>query len=176
MAEKIKMTSAEYFKLPETNQKMELIEGELIVAPSPVPKHQKVAFALAKFLDQLKPNGQVIIAPMDVEFDIEDVYQPDIFWIAEDGKALETEGNYIGAPDLIVEVLSPGTAKYDKGKKFNVYEKYGVREYWLADPEGAYLEVWILKDKKFARLGVFDKDDTFDSPALGKKVELKGIF
>jgi Uma2 family endonuclease len=178
MAEKIKqrMTAAEFLQLPETMQKMELIEGELIVSPSPVLRHQKIVFAIAKLLDSLKPNGLVVVSPMDVEFDINDVYQPDTFWIAESGKAVEVEGHIVGAPDLIVEVLSPSTAKYDKKQKFNTYEKFGVREYWMADPDGEYIEVWVLKNKKFARLGIFDKDENFDSQALGKNVVLKDVF
>lgn len=176
MAEKIKMTSVEYFKLPETMQKTELIEGELIVSPSPVNQHQRIVRRLAKLLDSLIPDGEILFSPADVEFELSEVYQPDIFWVSESGKAIESGGHYVGAPDLIVEVLSPGTAKYDKGKKFNIYEKHGVREYWMADPEGEYLEVWALQEEKFTRLGVFDKDDSFDSPALGKKVGLKDIF
>ena len=178
MAEKIKqrMTAAEFLQLPETMQKMELIEGELIVAPSPVSQHQRISGNINALLRAIRPNGEVFYSPMDVKFDLDEVYQPDIFWIAEEGQAIDKGGYFAGAPDLIVEVLSPSTAKYDRKQKFNTYEKFGVREYWMADPDGDYLEVWVLSDKKFTRLGIFDKDDNFDSQALGKNIVRKDVF
>jgi Uma2 family endonuclease len=178
MAEKIKqrMTAEEFLKLPETMQKMELIEGELIVFSTPIIQHQRILGKLMFLVDKLKPHGEVLPAPLDVYFDENNVLQPDVLWVAENGKAVEVEGRYAGAPDLIVEVLSPSTAKYDKKQKFNIYEKFGVREYWMADPDAEYLEVWVLKNKKFSRLGVFDKDDNFYSQPLGKNVVLKDIF
>jgi Uma2 family endonuclease len=77
------------------------------------------------------------------------------------------DGYWYGAPDLVIEVLSPSTAYRDRRTKFNLYQQHGVREYWLADPEGEYIEVYLLENGLFVRQGAFGKQDSFVSPVLG---------
>jgi Uma2 family endonuclease len=173
---KIRMTAAEYRQLPITNNMQELINGELIVPPSPMTPHQRIVLKLAWLLRESIPNGEIFIAPMDVYFDEDNVLQPDVFWVAEDGQCIERDGYFYGAPELVVEVHSPSTAKQDKQTKFDIYEKHAVKEYWMADPVGSVLEVWQRKDEAFQRLGVFGEGDRFTSRALGKELKLKGIF
>lgn len=168
------ITSDEFALLPETMTPTQLIEGELIVSPSPVPSHQKKIFRLAKLVDRLKPNGEVILAPMDVELDEYNTFQPDIFWVAENGKCIETETGYKGAPDLVIEVLSDSTARLDRGKKFRKYQEHGVREYWIVGE--SVLEVWVLRNAHFVQQGDYGEDESFHSPVLNTTVELKGIF
>ena len=78
-------------------------------------------------------------------------------------------GGYHGPPELAVEVLSPSTSRHDKTVKFLLYEKSGVREYWIVDPDHQQMEVWQLTDGEYELFGIFRTDDTFNSPALGSQ-------
>jgi Uma2 family endonuclease len=175
-----RMTAAEFFELPETTQITELIDGELIVSPSPIKPHQDVSGNLYFLLRLLhsKIGGTVQYAPMDVHLDDENVTQPDVFWVSDSNEKCKVgEDNYWhGPPDLIVEILSPGTTRQDKVTKFALYERHGVREYWIADPKYKNLEVWSLVDGKYTRLGLFSGNDTFISTVLGQTIEVKIIF
>ena len=175
-------TAAEFAQLPETTQPTELINGEIVVSPSPRALHQKVVFELAKRIEAAAGKGEVLIAPMDVYLDSDNVVQPDVFWVTgEDSLCKLGEDDYWhGAPDLIVEVISPGSTRTDKVTKFELYEKHGVVEYWLADPEAQTLEVWVRtgEDKEtYTRQGVYTNSDSFTSVLLASKtLSLKGIF
>lgn len=94
------------------------------------------------------------------------VVQPELFWIAENSLCRDAETHFVGAPSLIVEVLSPSTAKRDKIQKFRLYEKCGVSEYWLVDIDELYIEVGSLKDDKYACIGRYTSDEVFVSPIL----------
>ncbi len=85
------------------------------------------------------------------------------------------QGDLRGAPDLVIEVLSPGTARRDKKDKFSLYEKHGVREYWIIDPSEKLLEVWQLRDGRFSRLDVFGPGDPFTSLLLGP-IDVKALL
>lgn len=174
-----KITAAEFFELPEQPgfPIVELIDGEIIMSASPIPKHQRISLRLALILDTLKPNGEVFTAPLDVHLDDSNVLEPDIMWIsAHESSAIIGERHIIGAPDLVVEVFSPSTLKRDKTQKFTLYEKHGVREYWMVDLETEQVEVWANSAKGFERVGVVGKSGTFTSPALGKPVDLTPVF
>jgi Uma2 family endonuclease len=178
----IKMTAAEFRNLPETNTPEQLIDGEIVVSPSPVKVHQDAVGNIYFFLRQLSVQNRIVgtvqIAPMDVYFDDENVTQPDVFWVssANEKCKLGEDGYWYGAPDLIVEVLSPSTTRQDKVTKFELYERHGVREYWIVDPQYRNVEVWALLDSKYARLGQFYPADRFTSPVLGQELEVKEIF
>jgi len=166
--ERIRMTVEEFKQLPETNLPTELIDGELIVMPAPKDDHQKLILPIGSYLRQIVPGGEVRVAPTDVWLG-EDCVQPDVFWVSgpESKCKLGEDGYGYGAPDLVVEVLSPSTAYRDRRTKFNLYQQHGVREYWLADPEGQYIEVYFLESGNFVRQGAFGKVDSFISPVLG---------
>ncbi|MFN8375217.1 MAG: Uma2 family endonuclease [Anaerolineae bacterium] len=159
-ATRIRMTAQEFFELPETNTPTELLEGDIIVSPSPVPLHQRIIGLIYTLLTKLIPNGEVFFAPIDVYFDEDNVPQPDVVWVAAESKCIVGEKRLIGPPDLIVEVFSPGTVRTDKKKKFRLYQKYGVREYWMVDPVEQYVEVWQHDGEKFIPAGVFEIGDT----------------
>lgn len=176
----IRMTAAEFMELPETTQITELIDGELVVSPSPIKLHQDVSGNLHFLLRQLykKIGGTVQYAPMDVHLDDENVVQPDIFWVSDKNEKCKVgeDGYWHGPPDLIVEILSPGTARQDKVTKFALYERHGVREYWIADPKYRNIEVWSLVEGKYTRVGLFSANDSFKSPVLGQTIDAKDIF
>lgn len=178
-ATQTRLTAAEFEQLPETNTPTELIAGEVIMTPAPKYAHQKTVFVLAKLIEQLGPGGITCIAPIDVYLDEANVVQPDVFWVGgEESRAqLGDDGYWHGAPDLVVEVLSPATARHDKREKFNLYEKHGTREYWLVEPEAEYIEVWQLVEGRYRRQGIFGPENSFQSTVLGnQKVELSVVF
>lgn len=173
-----RMTAAEFKQLPESSEHIELLDGEIIMSPTPKYKHQRLIFPLARLLDQLTDRGTVVISPMDVYLDDENVVQPDVFWVSgpESLCQLGDDDYWHGAPDLVIEVLSPGTALRDKTVKFDLYEKHGVREYWLIDPEARYVEVWRLENGEFQRVGVYGSADRFESPVLNQAVNVTVLF
>jgi Uma2 family endonuclease len=179
MAEQVKtrMTADEFSQLPETNQPTELINGELIVSPSPLVCHQLSSSQFFRLIDGLKPNGTLFYSPMDVYFDQENIPQPDLIWVAETSRCVIGEKRLEGPPDLIVEILSPGTSRMDRREKFQLYERYGVSEYWMVDPLEKYVEVYRWVGGRYDRLGIFGEGDTLISAALGgKTVSLTGVF
>ncbi len=163
---KTEMTAAEFLDLPETNKIVELINGEVVVAPSPVDRHQQVSGNLYFSLRQQIPSGTWRFAPADVYLDEYNVVQPDLFWIGDDNDHCHlVDGKYWrGAPDLVIEVLSPGTTRQDRDVKYRLYEAGGVREYWIVDAAESYVEVYRLTAGQFARYGIFGVDEQFVSP------------
>jgi Uma2 family endonuclease len=177
MVEKFRMTADEVFELPESNNLIELLDGELIVSPPPLVIHQRLIGDTYVLLRQIVPNGTVFLAPIAVYLDDDNVPEPDIVWVAANSKCVVTEKRLEGPPDLIVEVLSPGTARRDRKDKFNLYEKYGVREYWMFEPQEQYAEIYRLENNAFVRQGVYGPDESFVSAALGDKtVDLSNLF
>jgi Uma2 family endonuclease len=178
MIERTKMSLAEFKLLPESLEHIELINGELVVSPVPVNSHQNLLGDIYSYLKQIKPNGKVVLSPSDVYFANETVLQPDIFGVREGSKdcQIQDDDYWHGAPDLVVEVLSPATAKRDKTTKYELYQSNGVQEYWIADPYNETLEAYTLENKVYRKLGVFGKEDSFDSPVLGKAVDMSLVF
>lgn len=179
-ATQTRISAAEFAQLPETNIPTELIDGEVIVSPTPRNTHQKLVYGLAKLIEKLAAGkGAINISPLDVYLDEYNVVQPDVFWVsgAESPCQLGEDDYWHGAPDLVVEVLSPGTARFDRREKFQLYEKHGVREYWLVDPDGKYVEMWQLEGEEFRYQGLVAPDETFESAVLGgQNVDLKQVF
>jgi Uma2 family endonuclease len=177
--EKTGVTAAEFRALPETTQPTELIEGEIVMSPAPKHLHQRIAFRVARYIDDQAPKGETVIAPSDVYLDDVNAVQPDVFWVSADNPrcALGDDDYWYGAPDLVVEVLSPATEAKDRGAKFRLYEAHGVRELWLVQPQTPFVEVFTRQNKQFGRQGLYEPKDTFTSAVLGNKiVALKSIL
>ncbi len=172
-----RMTAEEYFKLPETNTPMQLIDGVIIMSPSPTLDHQDAVLNTATYLRQLRPDGKVYVAPIDVHLNDMNVVQPDVAWLHPQTKCTRFERKHLlGAPDLVVEVLSPGTARFDRNRKLRLYEQYGTQEYWVEDVITQLVEVWTLADGAFKYIGAYGTGDTFASPLLGQTVDVTAIF
>ena len=177
----VKFTVRDYMNLPESEEKRyELIEGELLIVPSPTPAHQAVVVTLLKVLhDFVEANGlgRVYVAPLDVVLSEQDVLQPDILYIARNREGIITDRNIRGAPDLVVEVLSPGTADRDRTLKRARYLKLGVREYWIVDLQSRSIEVLRAGQREFEQVRVYSEGTVAASPVLeGLEVELARVF
>ncbi len=134
----VKMTVEHLFQLPEDGLRHELLDGEHVVTPSPNLRHQVLLLRLARRVaDSLDTSraGQVFVAPLDVVFSNFDLTEPDLLYVSNERRQVLTKKNVQGAPDLAVEILSASTAHRDRGAKQQIYERFGVREYWIVDPE-----------------------------------------
>ncbi|QEM07009.1 Uma2 family endonuclease [Mucilaginibacter rubeus] len=151
-ADKKKYTIDDYLMLEE-GAPFQLINYDLIMSPSPLPIHQQILYALSEIIVlyniQHGRKGQWLYSPMDVKFDEGNIVQPDILYIAEDRKKELIKDRIEGAPDLIVEILSPSNAYYDLRQKKDIYEKYGVKEYIIIDPIQQNADLYILKERAY---------------------------
>lgn len=173
-SEKRKYTYEDYLNLPDDGNRYEIINGELIMTASPVTSHQKVSIFLSTEIQVYvtKENiGFVFYSPYDVIFDDKNIYQPDILFISKENKNIITEENIKGSPDLIVEILSPSTAYYDLFEKKEVYEKFGVKEYWIVDPQKHWIEIFALKQNKYVLYSRTEKKGKVKS-SLFKKLDI----
>jgi Uma2 family endonuclease len=160
-------TYEDYCVLPQDFNRHEIIEGDHIVTPSPTPRHQRVLVNLQFFLDshiRSRDLGTLLIAPMDVLFAPTSVVQPDLLFIRKDRLHIITEANVQGAPDLVVEILSPSTAAIDKGGKMGLYAKYGVFHYWILDSIRLILEMYQLEETQYSLVAQFGSNEEARSP------------
>ena len=163
-------TYVDYARLPDNGFRYEVIYGELFMSPAPNPFHQTIVgeifFVLMKLAKE-KNLGRVLSAPIDVVLgEIGTPIQPDIIFIRQERLDIIGERKINGAPDLVVEVLSPGTEQCDRQKKYNLYATAEVKEYWLVDPKSCTIEVHLLRGQAYAPLGTFGPDQTIQSELL----------
>lgn len=146
------MTAADYFAMPPTLERYELLDGRLVLMPSPTAEHQTIVGEVytALRLVARSTGGAALLAPIDVEFAPRTVFQPDVLYIAPGGAAVVRE-HVTGPPDLVVEVASPGTKTYDARDKLPVYALHGVREAWIVDPRRKTVAVHYAEDGRFVR-------------------------
>lgn len=174
-----KWTEADYFRLPETNRIIELSEGRLIITPSPTEQHQMILGKLYILLANhvlTKKLGKVVMSPMDTRLWEGKVRQPDIVFMNDEHLDRTTEKTW-GVPDLVVEILSEGTAKIDKEDKYLEYQKAGVQEYWIVDPFNQSIEVYALKNGIYEIFGKWGSGEIAKSKLLdGFKVSIDSIM
>ena len=173
-------TYQDYLEMPEDGKRYELINGELIMVAAPVTLHQiisrNIEFDLFRFARENK-LGQVLDAPVDVVLSETTVVQPDLIFIAAENSGIITEKNITGAPDLVIEILSPNSAYYDLIEKKELYATHGVREYWIVDPKKQWIEVFANRDAKFELRQRAEKTGRVDSVVVpGWGIDLKTIF
>ncbi|HID28085.1 MAG TPA: Uma2 family endonuclease [Methanosarcinales archaeon] len=170
---------SDYFALPDTNRYVELSEGRLIMPPHPTRSHQiaveELYIRLRAFVWE-HDLGEVHIAPLPVRLWPGKIREPDIFFIAK-AHADRIGEQACGVPDLVMEVLSPGTWDTDRGEKFFEYAQAGVREYWLVDPNKQRIDVYVLQGRVYELLGRFKHGDVACSEVLsGFKVCVDDVF
>ena len=179
----LKLTYDDFLLFPDDGKRHELIDGEHYVTPSPNVKHQAISLNLAGLLWsylQSNPVGRVFTAPLDVVFSRFDVVEPDLlFLVSERAKAVLTKANVQGSPDLVVEIGSPGTRRRDETLKQRLYERSGVSEYWVIDPELDLIKVYRLVEGRYTRVHelTLEAGDVLTTPLLpGLQLPLAVIF
>jgi Uma2 family endonuclease len=144
--EPLKLTCEDYLLLPE-DRRYEIIDGELFMTPSPKTMHQRLIVKLFRIIDDFVRKGElgeVFIAPYDVVLSKHDVVQPDIIFVSKERSGIITELNIQGSPDLVIEILSPSTKERDLVLKKKLYAAFGIKEYWIVDPENEKMTLLTL--------------------------------
>jgi Uma2 family endonuclease len=167
--------------LPEDPRfRQEIIDGELFLTPSPIPLHQRVLLNLVWILEghvRKKKIGEILFAPVDIYFTETNVLEPDLVFWRNERRSIVKEKFLEGAPDLVVEILSKGTAQRDRVTKKAIYERFSVPHYWILDPFSKTLVELVLRRKKLHERTKFSGKKTF-SPACfpGLKIPLGKVF
>ncbi len=178
--EKKKYTETDY-QLLEESAPFQLINGELIMSPAPNSYHQILSARLFKivdgFLDKLNSDGICLYSPIDVVLDDENIFQPDLIYISGERKSKLLQDRIMGAPDLIIEILSPSTAYYDLRQKKDFYERFGVKEYLIVDPIRKDAELFVLENEYFVLKQKEQQNGTVKLEVLpGLEIDLKKLF
>ena len=146
------LTYADYAALPDDGHRYQLLEGELVMTPSPSAWHQDVSRQLEfKLLAHVEEHdlGAVFDAPLDVTLDERTVVQPDILFISKARAGIRQGARIIGAPDLCVEILSPGTVQLDRVRKLELYARFNVTHYWIVDLSARTIEEFVLSGNAY---------------------------
>ncbi|HVT60772.1 MAG TPA: Uma2 family endonuclease [Thermoanaerobaculia bacterium] len=140
----------DYEALGEDEPRCELIFGRFYLSPSPIPLHQLISLILVRLLDPIAraKGGLAFVAPLDVELAAHSVVQPDVIYISAQRRGI-IQKRIEGTPDLVVEVLSAGTARRDRGEKLRLYAESGVGEYWVVDPLERQIEFLVNDGGRF---------------------------
>ena len=182
LAEKLTYGAFKEMEFPEDDLfDYELINGIIVRKSSPSFMHQiistNIEYALRTYAKTF--GGKMLHAPLDVVLDDNNVYHPDVFFIKKDrlGILNAKEKVVIGAPDLVVEILSKSTARYDKGEKRDIYERYGVREYWLVEEQTNAVEVYSYTDQRYRLIEIYQNTGIVKSITLeGFEIDIEEIF
>mgnify|MGYP001220150445 CR=1 FL=1 len=149
----------------DTFDRIEIIDGVAYeMKPSPKVSHQSLLNNLVTQLNAAcRPDGVILFAPVDVHFDENNTVQPDLIFIRNDNCGIIVNDRIVGAPDLLAEILSPGSANRDRILKKALYERFGVKEYWIADPVHTTIDRFILEKGKLVLTETFGEGDTLTS-------------
>ena len=176
---KAKHTYADYLKTSD-EERFQLLDGELVMAPAPLLYHQfilrKLLYAISGYVDEHN-LGELFCSPTDVVLSETNVVQPDILFVSRQRNQILKPESVQGAPDLVVEILSPSTAELDRTTKLELYAYHGVREYWIVDPEARTVMVLLRGQNRFEVAGTYGKGHTLQSPTLeGLKIPMEEVF
>ena len=178
-----KLTYDDFLLFPDDGNRHELIDGEHYVTPSPNTRHQAILgnlyWLLRSYLEQ-HPIGTAMLAPFDVVFSHVDVVEPDLLYVSKARwPEIVTSQNIRGAPDLAVEIGSPSTRQRDRTIKRDVYQRFGVGEYWVIDGEIDTVEVYRRRGDRFDPPGTLSRarGDVVSTPLLpGFALRLADLF
>ena len=162
-----KYTYADYLKFPNY-ERWEIIDGIPYMQAAPTWQHQSISRELMLQFGGYLSNSQcqVFAAPFDLRLaeleekdeDVANVYQPDLLVICDKSKLKGT--GYYGVPSMVIEILSPSTVRHDRLLKFNIYEKFGVKEYWIVEPDAKLVSVFVLQDNnRYGRTELYTETD-----------------
>jgi Uma2 family endonuclease len=179
----VKLTYDDFLLFPDDGNRHELIDGEHQVTPSPNVEHQRIVSRLCWTVQsylEAHPIGEIFCAPLDIVFSPHDVVEPDLFYIShERARRVLTPQHARGAPELVIEIASKGTRKRDETIKRRLYERDGVSEYWVVDPELDAIRVYRRAGDRFDRANELtsERNDMLTTPLLpGLEILLTRIF
>jgi Uma2 family endonuclease len=167
--DRVKTTYTDLLGWPEDGRRYELYDGEVSVVPAPFPRHQIAMIELHRRLyDYAAATGGIVLAsPIDIVFTEETVLQPDIVvFTAARRHHVELDRVIRVPPDVAIEVISPGTAANDRGRKLKMFERFGVPEYWILDPHAERLDVLALRDAGYAPAASARRGESIASSVL----------
>ena len=169
-----------YATIPDDGQRYEIVDGVLYMSPAPSEPHQEAAgriyYHLMTYIG-FPGLGKVLISPFDVELSFSNVVQPDVLVLLKENSHKSIGTRWIGGPDLVVEVSSPGTASYDRKKKSRAYAQAGVKEYWIVRPVERTIEVFVLEADKYCSVGVFSGEQTLPTTIVDNfPVQVRQFF
>ena len=175
----VRQTYKDYCATPD-DERYELINGRLMMGPAPNTKHQEILGRLHLELGGFNREhglGKVYVAPYDVYLSDTNVVQPDLLFISRAREDIVTEQNVRGAPDLVIEVLSPSTAEKDLGEKHELYERHGVLEYWIVDPVAETVAVHRQRGGRLELAETLGRGETLRTALLdGLEPKLDDVF
>lgn len=168
-----RLTYEDFLLFPDDGLRHEIIDGEHYVTPSPNLRHQelvlRLTLALGIHLEDRPDRGRVLVAPFDVVFSFHDIVEPDVIFVAPDQFDILTAQNITGTPAMVIEILSPSTRKRDRQIKRQLYDRTGVREYWIVDPDAKVVTIYRREGDGSFRMSASlsaDGHDTLETPLL----------
>jgi Uma2 family endonuclease len=178
MPEQGLLTYADLAAFPDDGLRRELLEGELLVSPSPRTRHQVISWRLTALIAQhldAHGGGSAFAAPLDVVLDEHTVVEPDLFFVASDREGIITETNIQGAPSLVIEILSQ--PRIDRVRKRDIYARFAVPEYWIVDPDADRVEVHRLRGEGYAKPEIIEPGEVLTTPLLaGLEIDVAALF
>lgn len=177
---KIVLTYEDYVLLPNDRNRYEILEGELTVTPAPSTKHQTASgnlFVLLAHYIKERDLGKLFHAPIDLILQSTSVLQPDLLFVSKARQRIITEKAIEGVPDLVIEILSPGTSRIDRVTKAQIYARYSVPAYWIVDPEQEVIEIYLLEADGYRLAATLQgKTPMFAPPFTELKIAARDVF
>ncbi|MBN1698630.1 MAG: Uma2 family endonuclease [Spirochaetales bacterium] len=175
---KVKLTYRDFILFPDNGKRHELIDGDHFITPAPSIRHQIVSKNIEYLFERYFRNsdtGIILDAPVDVYLSDFDIVEPDLIIIKKENQKIIRDNYIKGHPDMVVEIISPSTQKNDIELKKHLYEKYGVEEYWIVDPDNNEVQQYVLREGTYMKRGTFTDGITAHIlPDLS--IDLKKIF
>jgi Uma2 family endonuclease len=164
-----KLTYADYLRFPDDGLRHEIIDGEHYVTPSPATRHQRISrsllYVIQSYLES-HPIGELFSAPFDALLSDFDIVVPDLLYLSNERARFLTPKNLQGPPDLVIEILSPSTRSRDRKLKRDLYERAGVQEYWVVDPEHDHVEIYRRHTSSFGEAISVPRTGAITTPLL----------
>ena len=173
-------TYDDYLVLTNSDKRYEVIEGEISVTPAPSPRHQEIQADLcARMVPHVREQqlGKVYISPIDVVLSMVDIVQPDILFVAKDRMHIVAKRNIVGIPNLIAEILSPSSVQRDRVEKVDLYQRFGLPEYWIVDPDSETVELYLSAANRLEKVETLKTGEKLRSRQIpGLVLELTELF